>query len=317
VMVINCARGGIVAESDLYDALVSGKVAAAALDVFETEPPGENRLFELDQVVCTPHLGASTREAQTNVAVAVADQIIQYLTGGTVINAVNAPSVTGELLEQLGPLLAIANQMGSLQAQLIDGPLKEVAIEYAGDFKGLDLTPVTTSALKGLLTPMIRDSVNFVNAPIIARECGIKVTEATSTETEDYLSLITLTVMTSEITNKVAGTIFGKKDSRVVKINDFRLEMIPCGHMALIYNFNKPGAIGSIGKTLGEHEINIGQMQVGTGENEEMNVIFLTTDTRIPENVIDTLRALPMVKSVTPLEFPMQNPELMPSSCSI
>jgi len=146
VMVINCARGGIVAESDLYDALVSGKVAAAALDVFETEPPGENRLFELDQVICTPHLGASTREAQTNVAVAVADQIIQYLTGGTVINAVNAPSVTGELLEQLGPLLAIAGQMGSLQAQLISGPLKEVAIEYAGDFQGLDLTPVTTAA---------------------------------------------------------------------------------------------------------------------------------------------------------------------------
>jgi len=316
VMVINCARGGIVAESDLYDALSSGKVAGAALDVFAVEPPGENRLFGLDSVICTPHLGASTAEAQTNVATAVADQIIQYLQSGTVINAVNTPSVTGELLEQLGPLLAIADQMGTLQAQLTSGPLKEVVIEYAGDFKGLDLAPVTTVALKGLLTPKIRDDVNFVNAPVIAKERGIKMTETTSTETEDYLSLITLKVVTSEMTSTVAGTIFGKRDSRVVKINNFRLEMVPCGHMALIYNINKPGAIGSIGKTLGDHDINIGQMQVGEEETGDLNVVFLSTDTPIPDSVVAELEALPMIKSVMPLEFQMQNPEYLPSSCA-
>jgi len=316
VMVINCARGGIVAESDLYDALSSGKVAGAALDVFAVEPPGENRLFGLDRVICTPHLGASTAEAQTNVATAVADQIIQYLQSGTVINAVNTPSVTGELLEQLGPLLAIADQMGTLQAQLTSGPLKEVVIEYAGDFKGLDLAPVTTVALKGLLTPKIRDDVNFVNAPVIAKERGIKMTETTSTETEDYLSLITLKVVTSEMTSTVAGTIFGKRDSRVVKINNFRLEMVPCGHMALIYNINKPGAIGSIGKTLGDHDINIGQMQVGEEETGDLNVVFLSTDTPIPDSVVAELEALPMIKSVMPLEFQMQNPEYLPSSCA-
>ena len=164
---------------------------------------------------------------------------------------------------------------------------------------------------------MVREGVNFVNAPVIARERGIKVTEATSTETEDYLNLITLKVVTSEMTNKVAGTIFGKRDSRVVKINDFRLEMIPCGHMALIYNLNKPGAIGSIGRTLGAHGINIGQMQVGTSSNDEDNVIFLTTDTPIPENVIAELIALPMVKSATPLEFPLQRPDLAPDGCDL
>ena len=248
VMILNCARGGIVDESDLYEAIVSGKVAGAALDVFATEPPGEHRLFELDQVICTPHLGASTREAQTNVAVAVAEQIIAYLKTGTILNAVNAPSVTGELLRQIGPLLAIAEQMGSLQAQLNPGPLKEVAIEYAGDFQGLDLTPVTTAALKGLLTPVVKEDINFVNAPVIARERHIKVTESTSNETEDYLNLITLSIETTGTASSVAGTILGKTDSRVVKINNFRLEMIPCGHMALLYNLNKPGAIGSIGK---------------------------------------------------------------------
>jgi len=234
-----------------------------------------------------------------------------------VINAVNTPSVTGDLLAQLGPLLAIADQMGTLQAQLASGPLKEVVIEYAGDFKGLDLSPVTTAALKGLLTPLIREDVNFVNAPVIAKERGIKITETTSTDTEDYLSLITLKVITSETTSTVAGTIFGKRDSRVVKINNFRLEMVPCGHTALIYNINKPGAIGSIGKTLGDHGINIGQMQVGEEETGDLNVIFLSTDTPIPDSVVAELAALPMVNSVTPLEFQTQNPEYQPSGCEI
>jgi len=303
VMVINCARGGIVAESDLYDALVSGKVAAAALDVFETEPPGENRLFELDQVVCTPHLGASTREAQTNVAVAVADQIIQYLTGGTVINAVNTPSVTGDLLDKLAPFLSLADQMGSLQAQLIDGPLKEVAIEYAGDFQGLDLAPVTTAALKGLLTPMIGEGVNFVNAPIIARERGIKVTETTSTASEEYVNLMTVRTTTREETHTVSGTLFGKRDTRIVKINRFRLEMIPSGHLALIYNIDKPGSIGQIGTTLGKYNINIDRMQVGQEEMGDRNIIFLSTDKPIPDEIVKELSTLSLVKSVIPLEF--------------
>ncbi|MBN1930995.1 MAG: phosphoglycerate dehydrogenase [Desulfobacterales bacterium] len=303
VMIINCARGGIIDEADLYDALVSGKVAGAALDVFEVEPPGNSKLLELDHVICTPHLGASTLEAQTNVAVAVANQIIDYLTNGTIINAVNVPSVTGDLLKKIGPFLDLADRMGCLLAQLTKGPLKEVIIEYTGDFQGLDLSPVSTAALKGLLTPVVPDDVNFVNAHIIAQERGIKVTETASAESEDYLNLITIKAVTPERTCTVSGTIFGKKDARVIKINSFRVEMTPVGHLALINNVDKPGAIGSIGATLGKHKINIGRMQVGQEKEGERNIIFLRTDTSIPDNVIEDLRALPLVKSVIPLEL--------------
>ncbi|MDP2647378.1 MAG: NAD(P)-dependent oxidoreductase, partial [Desulfobacterales bacterium] len=303
VMIINCARGGIVGEADLYDAIMSGKVAGAALDVFETEPPGRSPLFETDRVIGTPHLGASTHEAQTNVAVAVANQIVDYLKNGTILNAVNVPSVTGELLKKLGPYLSLAENIASLQSQLIHGPIKEVVIEYAGDFQGLDMTPVSTAILKGLLAPVVKDDVNFVNAPILSKERGIKVTETSSLESEDYINMIKVQVVSSEMTNVVVGTIFGKKDTRIVRINNFRLEMIPKGHLALIYNLDKPGSIGQIGTTLGKHNINIGRMQVGQEEDGERNVIFLCTDTSIPDKVLEELRTLSLVKSVIPLEF--------------
>ena len=303
VMVINCARGGIVNESDLYDAIKSGKVAGAALDVFETEPPGENKLFELDRFICTPHLGASTREAQTNVAVQVAGQIIDFLKNGTVLNAVNAPSVTGELLEKLGPYLTLADQMGLLLAQLGKAALKEVEVEYSGDFQGLDMDPVTTAVLKGILTPVVKDDVNFVNAHNIAADRGIKVSESTNPETKEYTNLITVNAITQDGANTVSGTIFGKNDSRVVRINTFRLEMVLEGHLALIYNIDKPGSIGEIGTVLGKHNINIGRMQVGQEEQGDRNIIFLCTDTPIPSDVAEEIRNLSLVKSVTPLEF--------------
>lgn len=304
VMLVNCARGGIVNESDLYDAIVSGKVAGAALDVFETEPPAKDHpLLALDQVICTPHLGASTKEAQTNVAVMVADQIIQYLSCGTIINAVNVPSVTGELLESVGPYINLAEMIGTLQAQLISGAPKEVVVEYYGDFKGMDLAPVTTALLKGMLTPMVRDLVNFVNAHVLANKRGIKVTETTSLEHEEYATLISVKVITTEGENLVAGTVFAKQDLRIVRINTFRLEMIPLGYMALIYNLDIPGSIGEIGVTLGKHQINIARMQVGQEESGQRNIIFLCTDQPIPEDVLEELRSLKTVKTVTPLEF--------------
>ena len=298
VMIVNCARGGIVDEADLYEALASGKVAGAALDVFATEPPGVCQLFESDRVVCTPHLGASTREAQTNVAVAVAQQIIDYLQSGTVVNAVNVPSVTGDLLERLRPYISLAERMGGLQAHLISGPIKEVAIEYGGDFKKLDLAPVTLSVVKGLLAPVVKDDVNFVNATVLAKARGIAVTETTSASSDHFTNLITVRVITTEMTSTVSGTIFGKDDPRVVKINNFEVEMNPEGHLALINNLDQPGAIGSIGSTLGKHEINIARMVVGQEEEGNRNVIFLRTDTPIPGAVVKELQDLPLVKSV-------------------
>jgi D-3-phosphoglycerate dehydrogenase len=303
VMLINCARGGIVNESDLYDAMVSGKVAGAALDVFETEPPQGSPLMKLDRLICTPHLGASTREAQTNVAVAVVKQVVDFLKSGTVVNAVNVPSVTGELLARLKPFLELGDRIGCLLPQLLQGALKEVAIEYTGDFQGLDMAPVTTAILKGLLTPTVKDDVNSVNAAILAKMRGIKVSETATAESDEFLNLVTVRAATTEMECTLAGTIYGKQDSRIVRINTFRLEMIPLGHMAIINNLDQPGAIGSIGTTLGKHDINIARMQVGQEEEGNHNIIFLNTDTRIPDAVLAELRALPLVKSVTPLEF--------------
>lgn len=304
VMIINCARGGIVNEADLYDAITSGKVAQAALDVFETEPPSsDNPLLALDQVICTPHLGASTKEAQTNVAVMVADQIIQYLSAGTIINAVNVPSVTGETLEKVGPYINLAEMIGTLQAQLISGAPKEVVVEYYGNYKGMDLAPVTTALLKGLLKSMVSDVVNFVNANFIASDRGIKVSESTVADHGEYAQLIRVNVITTEGENLVAGTVFGKNDVRIVRINTFRLEMIPLGHMALIYNLDIPGSIGEIGTLLGKNNINIARMQVGQEEGGQRNIIFLCTDSPLPGDVVEDLRQLKTVKTVTPLDF--------------
>ena len=303
VMIINCARGGIVNEKNLADALKSGKVGGVALDVFETEPPGHSPLFEFDNVICTPHLGASTVEAQTNVAVNVAEQIINYLQTGTIINAVNVPSVTGELLAKLQPYLTLAERMGCLQAQLAKGAIKAVTIRYLGNFLGLDVAPVTTAALKGLLTPFLKDEVNFVNAPVIAKARGIKVTETRSVEAEDFANLISIQATGSEGSDTVSGTIFGKHEPRIVRVNAFRLEVVPEGHLLFIHNVDKPGAIGSIGTVLGRHNINIGGMHVGQEKDGERNVVLLVTDTPAPDETLKELRALPLVKSVIPLEL--------------
>ncbi|MCP4718432.1 MAG: ACT domain-containing protein, partial [Desulfobacteraceae bacterium] len=303
VMVINCARGGIINESALYDAIQSGKVAGAALDVFSTEPPGEHPLLTLDQVIATPHLGASTQEAQTNVAVAAANQIIAYLLDDTVINAVNVPSVTGEILKQLRSFLYLADKMGKMQAQISKGGIKQVDIEYIGKFPDLDLKPITINAIKGSLAEFVKEAVNSVNAISLANEMGIKITESTSQEAGNFLNLIRMTVITEEQTNIVEGTIFGKDDARIVRINKFRLEVIPQGHLGLIHNVDKPGSIGSIGVTLGKHNINISRMMVGREEDGQRNIIFLRTDTPVPPAVVQEIIDLGLVINMTTFEL--------------
>ncbi len=303
VYIINCARGGIVDEAALCEAIESGIVAGAALDVFSVEPPKDNPLLNLDQVVVTPHLGASTDEAQENVAIAVAEQVIDYLKTGTIRNAVNAPSIDGTVLATLRPYLILAEKLGSLLTQISPGAIKEVSIEYIGEVTEVDTRPLTLSMLKGLLTPILGEMVNFVNVPIHVKERNIKVTESLRMEAEDFKNLISVSVKTSECTNVVAGTIFGKKDLRVVRINDFRLEAATEGHVMLIYNIDTPGTIGAIGTCLGRHNINISMMNVGQILERGENIIFLRTDTAVPRHVIQELLALENVNVVQALEL--------------
>ncbi|MCF8094853.1 MAG: phosphoglycerate dehydrogenase [Desulfobacteraceae bacterium] len=304
VMIVNCARGGIVDEDALYEAINSGKVAGAALDVFSKEPPPEDfSLFGLENLVATPHLGASTYEAQTNVAVAVAEQIIEYLKNNNLVNSVNVASISGRAIEQLGPFIELAEKMGRLQAQFLTGQFREINIQYNGDFFGYDLMPVTSAFIKGLLAPRLGDEVNAVNAHYLAKELGIRVTESNAAEATEFLHLISTKVIGTEKTSMVAGTVFGKSDPRIVRLDDFRIEIIPQGYLALIHNRDEPGAIGSIGMALGEHNINISRMQVGQEVDGEHNIILLRTDTPIPDNVAEALRGLPKVESVNTLEL--------------
>ncbi len=302
-MVINCARGGIVNEDDLCDALESGHLAGVALDVFSTEPPGETRLMSQPNFICTAHLGASTREAQDNVAKDVAEQIVAYLLHGTVKNAVNVPSIGSELMTILRPYATLAEKMGSLQTQLVDTGIIEVQINYSGKITEYDVTPLTTAMLKGLLTPILRDDVNFVNASLIASERGIKVVESKTSTSEDFASLIMLRVRSLEGENIVSGTIFGKTMPRILRINDFYLEAILEGHILLIHNQDVPGAIGRIGSTLGKNGVNINRMHVGQEKVKNQNVILLTTDASVSDDILEGIRGLEQVFSVRRIEL--------------
>jgi len=303
VFVINCARGGIVNEEDLYDAIQSGIVAGAALDVFAQEPPKDNPLLRLDQVIATPHLGASTEEAQENVAVAVAEQVTDYLTRGTIRNAVNAPSIDGATLAVLRPHLVLAERLGNLQAQITRGAIQEVKVVYIGEVTTVDTKPLTYSILKGVLTPILGDMINFINMPVVIKERNIKVTASSRDEAEDFTNLISVELRTTEDANLVAGTLFGKKDPRLVRINDFRLEAAMEGNSLLIYNIDTPGTIGAIGTCLGRHHINISMMDVGQVLERGENIIFLRTDTPVPQHVIQELLSMDNVNVVQAIKF--------------
>ncbi len=303
--VINCARGGIINESDLYDALKSGHLAGAALDVFEVEPTTieGTPLLSLDNFICTPHLGASTVEAQENVATAVARQIADYLLKGEVRNAVNVPSVSGEVLAKIGPFLSLAEKMGAFLTYISERPITEIQLAFQGEISELDTKPVTVSAIKGLLAPVLKEEVNFVNAPMQAQSRGIKVTESKTSTSEDFTNLLSITAVTEKGSNTLSGTIFGKKEPRIVRVNDFRLEAAPAGHMLLIYNEDRPGVIGNIGTTLGKYKINISKMQVGLDSTAQKNVILLTTDDPVTDEALKALLAQDGVASATVLEL--------------
>jgi len=303
VFLINCARGGIIKEADLLEGLKSGKIGGAALDVFEEEPTKNMELLALDNVICTPHLGASTDEAQTNVAIAVAHQIVDYLNTGEIKNAVNFPSISAEMAALLNPYLTLAEKLGQFQAQIVSGGIEEVSIDYAGKILEYNLAPVTISLLKGLLTPILGENVNYINAPVIAKERGIKVVESKHSEISDYKSMISLTVKTSKEEQYASGTLFGQRDPRIVRINKFVLDVIPEGNMLVLYNSDKPGVIGNIGTALGNSDINIARLHLSRELVDGKALVVLSTDSVLTKDVLQKLKDLPHVISVTPVEM--------------
>ncbi len=297
VRIINCARGGIVNEADLYEALKSGKVAGAAFDVFEKEPPENHPLMTLDNFIATPHLGASTLEAQENVATAVAEQIVDYLIAGTVRNAVNVPSVPADQLPSLSPYINLAERMGLFTAQVIEGGLTQVTVEYRGDVSNLKLEPVTLAALKGLLTPIVQENVNYVNAPLIAKDRGIEVKVSTSGDTSEYTSLITIKVKAGAKEVSVSGTLNSKKEPRIIQVDDFPMETVPEGDMLVLMNNDKPGVIGGIGMLMGQSGVNIARMQFGREKQGGLAMSIVSVDSPISDELMGKVRKLPNVLS--------------------
>jgi len=289
VRIINCARGGIIDEEALYKALVSGKVAGAALDVFEVEPQTESPLFKLPNFIATPHLGASTREAQISVAVDVAEEIIAALKGELVKNAVNIPALKPTELQQVKPYLGLAERLGRFHAQLVSGGIKSVAVTYSGELAAKPVSPLTTALVKGLLDSILQQRVNYVNAMLVAKERGIQVTETRNERAEDYASLMTVRVTTSEGEHELAGTLFQGFDPRVVLIDGYRIDAVPKGHMLVIPHIDRPRIIGRVGTLIGAHDINIAAMQVGRKEAGGKAVMVLTIDSPVPPATLEEI----------------------------
>jgi D-3-phosphoglycerate dehydrogenase len=303
-MVVNCARGGIVDEAALAEALRAGKVAGAALDVFEKEPPGASPLFDLESFICTPHLGASTDEAQVAVSVAIARQVIDYLTNGVLQNAVNFPAISREQLEVVGPWLSLAERMGAFAAQVLAGAPRKIYVQYDGEIAGQELAPVTSALLRGLLSRMVDEgTVNYVNARLLAGERGVDVVESKSARAKDYTSLLTVRVAGADGEVSVAGTLFGRNDARVVRVNQFRLEVLPEGHAILLHNRDRPGVIGSIGTVLGRRGINVSRMQLGLDREKGEALSVWSVDAPVDREALEEIRGQPNTLSVRALHL--------------
>jgi D-3-phosphoglycerate dehydrogenase len=284
----------VIDEKALAEAVRQGKVGGAALDVFEKEPlPKDHPLLGLEQVVMTPHLGASTEEAQTQVAVSIAQQMADVLLRGVIQNAVNAPSVEPEALKELRPYLTLVEKMGSFLGQLTEGRMQSVQIEYAGEVTHLATQPLTVTFLKGLLKVILEENVTDVNAPSLAKQRGLKVTETTTAESEDYSSLIVAELKTDKGPWRVAGTLFHRKEPRIVRIDGYSLEAVPSGWMLVFSNLDVPGVVGRIGTLCGRYQINIAGMQLGRERRGGRAVSILNIDDPMPEPALQEIRAMP------------------------
>ncbi|AQZ51761.1 phosphoglycerate dehydrogenase [Martelella mediterranea] len=305
VRIINCARGGLVDEAALAEAIKSGHVAGAGFDVFETEPATESPLFGLENVVCTPHLGASTTEAQENVALQVADQMSDYLLKGAVTNAINMPSISADEAPRLKPVIKLAEVLGGFAGQVTESPIKQVEVLYDGIFADMNTTALTSAMLAGLLRPVVAD-VNMVSAPIMVKDKGIILQEAKRDKSGVYDGYIKLTITTEKQTRSVAGTVFSDGKPRFIQIKGINMDADVGRHMIYIANTDVPGMIGFMGSTLGDAGVNIANFQLGRDNQGGDAIALLYVDEEPKQEVLDKLLANPAIKQAKPLEFAVE-----------
>ncbi|HVW56316.1 MAG TPA: phosphoglycerate dehydrogenase [Rhizobiaceae bacterium] len=302
VRIINCARGGLVVEADLVAALKTGKVAGAAIDVFEVEPATENPLFSLPNVVCTPHLGAATTEAQENVALQVAEQMADYLIKGAVSNAINMPSITAEEAPRLKPFVKLAEVLGAFVGQVTEEPIEEVEILFDGSTAAMNTKALVSAALAGLIRPQVAD-VNMVSAPIMAKERGVILSEVKRDKSGVFDGYIKLTVKTAKQTRAIAGTCFSDHKPRFIQIKGINLDAEVGEHMLYTTNADAPGIIGLLGTVCGKNGVNIANFALGRDRPGGDAIALLYLDAPFPENVLAELRAHPTIQSAKPLRF--------------
>ncbi len=304
VYIVNCARGGIVNEEDLYEALKSGKVQAAALDVFEKEPPASTKLFELDNIVVTPHLGASTEEAQIKIAQEVSSMLIDFFVNGVIRNAVNIPALDKKSYEKIEPYIELLEKMGKFQSYIISGGIKEIYIQYIGNiFQQVNTYILTSAYVKSFLSNMIDLPINYVNALTIAKERGIAIKETKIPEGKEYREYINVQVNDGKSLTSISGVVFAQKDYRIVEINGIDSDIEPEGDVILVFNDDKPGIIGKIGTLLGEQNINIARMFVVRKSIGGEAMTFVNVDSDISQEIIKKLTAIAGIKTVKFIKF--------------
>ncbi|MBI5368559.1 MAG: phosphoglycerate dehydrogenase [Planctomycetes bacterium] len=291
--IINCARGGVIDEKALIAALAAREIAGAALDVFEREPLGDSPLLALDNVTLTPHLGASTEEAQRKVAVDIAQQFVAYFKRGVVENAVNIIAVTDP---KIAPYAALAEKLGSLAVQIGGGAVSQIEVTALGELAGRDTRAVVVAALKGALTPACGDRVNLVNAGVIAEERGIRVIESKSRDLKDWRSLVTVRVVGEAGETAVSGTVAEDREPRVVRVNQYEVDLRPAEHLLVMFYPDRPGMVGKFGTILGAHSLNIARMEVGRRSRGGQAVVILTLDDPVPPAVLDEIRSAVQVE---------------------
>ncbi|MFQ3548118.1 MAG: phosphoglycerate dehydrogenase [Armatimonadota bacterium] len=300
VKIINCARGGIIDEDALVAAIKSGKCSGAAIDVYPTEPPDfSSEIFTLENVITTPHLGASTEEAQINVAIDIAEQIVDVFKGLAPRSAVNMPALAPEVLAAVQPYLPLAERMSSLAVQLIEGRPCKIEIKYAGEISNIECGPISRAVLVGLLKPALGETVNPVNAPVLAESRGIEVVESKTAEKGDFASLLSVNIKTDKGDNEISGTLFGTREMRVVSMGGYKMDISPEGVMLVAPHLNKPGIIGRVGTLLGGENVNISHMYVGLKpESTEKAIMILSVDSVVPENVMEQISQIDGIENV-------------------